>query len=256
VAPGTREAAAAQAALQPMRESSHGKRWAVCRGWGQPFWRRKALQADKWRDMGAKEYEVRAICFGILDLPSIPFTSGVVLPAIPHKEEDSAFGGDDLRAGCGIYEEFVAEGSVWEVMRTGRMVSSVFVVWQGEGVERKGRFVINFSRQSQRQRLLPFPLWWTVLQVHCIAVWLGKVGALVYKADKADGQVHNERVAIPSAPMDRRFLCAPTDGRRQAIGRDCRRTRQRLDTLSGSSDSLGIRRGNARRARRYWTWAC
>jgi hypothetical protein len=117
---------------------------------GQPFWRRTALQADKWRDMGATEYEVRAIRFGILDLPSIPFTSGVVLPAIPQTEEDLVFGREDLRAGCvsGIYEEVVTE-EVREVVRTGRMVSSAFVVWQGEGVERKGRFVINFSRQSQ-----------------------------------------------------------------------------------------------------------
>jgi hypothetical protein len=31
----------------------------------------------------------------------------------------------------------------------GRMVSSAFVVWQGEGTESKGRFLINFSRQSR-----------------------------------------------------------------------------------------------------------
>jgi hypothetical protein len=117
---------------------------------GQPFWRQKALQADKWRNMGAKEYEVRAIRFGILDLPSIPFTSGLVLSAIPQTEEDLYFGRDNLRAGCasGIYEEVVVE-DVQEVLRTGRMVSSAFLVWQGEGEERKGRFVINSSRPSQ-----------------------------------------------------------------------------------------------------------
>jgi hypothetical protein len=100
--------------------------------------------------MGATEYEVRAIRFGILDLPSIPFTSGVVLPAIPQTEEDLEFGREDLRAGCasGIYEEIGVE-EVREAVSMGRMVSSAFVVWQREGTERKGRFVINFSRQSR-----------------------------------------------------------------------------------------------------------
>jgi hypothetical protein len=41
------------------------------------------MREDRWRDMGATEYEVRAIRFGILDLPSITFTSGVALTAIP-----------------------------------------------------------------------------------------------------------------------------------------------------------------------------
>jgi hypothetical protein len=60
------------------------------------------------------------------------------------------FGRNDLRAGCaaGIYEEVSAE-EVQEIVRTGRMVSSAFTVWQEEGKERKGRFVINFARQSR-----------------------------------------------------------------------------------------------------------
>jgi hypothetical protein len=108
------------------------------------------MRADRWRDMGATEYEVRAIRFGNLDLPSIPFTSGVVLPAIPQTEEDLVFGREDLRAGCasGIYEEIGVE-EVREAVSMGRMVSSAFVVWQGEGVGRKGRFVLNFSQQSR-----------------------------------------------------------------------------------------------------------
>jgi hypothetical protein len=83
--------------------------------------------------MGATEYEVRAIRFGILDLPSIPFTSGVVLPAIPQTEEDLEFGREDLHAGCasGIYEEIGVE-EVREAVSMGRMVSSAFVVWQGK----------------------------------------------------------------------------------------------------------------------------
>jgi hypothetical protein len=108
-----------------------------------------ALRADRWRDLGGTEYEVRAIRFGILDLPLIPFTSGVVLPAIPQSEEN-LLGREDLRAGCatGIHEKVSTE-EVREVVRTGRMVSSAFTVWQGEEAERKGRFVINFARQSR-----------------------------------------------------------------------------------------------------------
>jgi hypothetical protein len=80
----------------------------------------------------------------------IPFTSGVVLAAIPQSEEDLEFGREDLRAGCatGIYEEVSTE-EVREVVRTGRIVSSAFTVWQGEGAERKGRFVINFAQQCR-----------------------------------------------------------------------------------------------------------
>jgi hypothetical protein len=117
---------------------------------GQPFWRRTALRADRWRDLGGTEYEVRAIRLGILDLPVIPFASGVVLPTIHQSEEDLEFGREDLLAGCatGIYEEVSTE-EVREVVRTGRMVSSAFTVWQEEGAERKGRFVINFARQSR-----------------------------------------------------------------------------------------------------------
>jgi hypothetical protein len=117
---------------------------------GQPFWRQTALRAERWRDMGATEYEVRAIRFGILDLPSSPFTSGLVLPVIPQNKEDLEFGKEDLRIGCdsGIYEELSAE-EVRAVVETGRMVSSAFTTWQGEGVERSGRLVISFARQSK-----------------------------------------------------------------------------------------------------------
>jgi hypothetical protein len=60
------------------------------------------------------------------------------------------FGWEDLRAGCatGIFEEICAE-EVTEIVQAGQMVSSAFTVWQGDGLERKGRFVINFARQSR-----------------------------------------------------------------------------------------------------------
>jgi hypothetical protein len=96
---------------------------------GEPFWRRTALRADRWRDMGATEYEVRAIRFDILDLPSIPFTSAVVLPVIHQSREDLEFGRRDLGACCasGIYEEVGLE-EVREAVCLGRIVSSAFVV--------------------------------------------------------------------------------------------------------------------------------
>jgi hypothetical protein len=241
---------------------------------GHPFWRRTALQADKWRDMGATEYEVLAIRFGILDPPSIPFTSGVVLPAIPQTEEDLGFGRDDLRAGCasGIYEEVVAE-EVREVVRTGRMVSSAFVVWKEEGVERKRRFVINFSRQSQHWpkgsvKMETFPSFalnlltndylmsWDVksgyryFYLHprmrdyflfhyggrfyrCIALPFGWGRSVLWFTKLMRPMVKYIRSewGYRLIPWIDDFLCARTDGRRPAIGRDCRRARQRLDTL-------------------------
>jgi hypothetical protein len=38
---------------------------------------------------------------------------------------------------------------VGQLVLKGLMVSSAFIVWQGEGTERKGHFVVNFSSQSQ-----------------------------------------------------------------------------------------------------------
>jgi hypothetical protein len=117
---------------------------------GQPFWRQTASRADRWRDMGATEYEVRAIRFGIIDLPSTPFTSGLVLPIIPQNKNDLEFGKEDLRieSASGIYEEVSAE-EVRAVVETGRMVSSAITTWQGKKVETKVHLVINFVQQSK-----------------------------------------------------------------------------------------------------------
>jgi hypothetical protein len=108
------------------------------------------MRADRWRIIGAAEDEVRSIRFVILDLPSIPFTSGVVLPEIPQTEEVLLFGREELRAGCAseIYEDIGVE-EAREALSMRLMVSSAFVVWYGEGVERKKLFVINLSQQSQ-----------------------------------------------------------------------------------------------------------
>ena len=101
-------------------------------------------------ELGALEYVVRSINNGIRDLPIIPFTEGLELSEIPQSEEDKIFAREDLEMGCrnGIYEE-MSHREAQEKKVEGKMVSSAFVVWQGEGEERKGRFVINFHKQSQ-----------------------------------------------------------------------------------------------------------
>lgn len=45
--------------------------------------------------------------------------------------------------------EEVGKDEVERLMAAGRMVSSAFVVWQGDGEDRKGRFVVNLARQSK-----------------------------------------------------------------------------------------------------------
>jgi hypothetical protein len=218
---------------------------------GQPFWRKRAKRPDRWRDVGASEYEVRAIRFGILDLPSVPFTYGFVLPVIPQSEEDLRFGRADLRVGCAseIYEELGAS-EVREVLSTGRMVSSAFTLWQGEryGTEGKVRDQICAAEPALATRigedgdeagvcveplevrvpallhtsadagLLLVSLWRALLSLHRVAIRLGAVRAMVYEADAACGRSHQERVGIPGAALNRRIplrtqrWTAPRDG--------------------------------------------
>lgn len=65
---------------------------------GPPLWCGTALKADAWRwDLGASEYLVRAIRYGILERPERPFVNGEVLGDIPQSEEDLSFGREDLR---------------------------------------------------------------------------------------------------------------------------------------------------------------
>jgi hypothetical protein len=68
----------------------------------------------------------------------------------PQTPEDLAFGREDLQAGCqeGIYEE-VTTGEAERIRSTGSMISSSFVVWQDGPEGRKGRFLVNLSKQSK-----------------------------------------------------------------------------------------------------------
>ena len=87
---------------------------------------------------------------GLLDLPTEACWGLPPMGDIPQSEEDLEFGRADLEAGCrnGVYEE-VPLGEADDLVRRGYLVSSAFTVWQGDGVSRKGRFVVNFSRQSK-----------------------------------------------------------------------------------------------------------
>lgn len=68
---------------------------------GPPMWRGTYVRAEAWRSvLGASEYLVRAVKYGILDLPVIPFTEGLIMGEIPQMGEDEAFGLRDLETGC------------------------------------------------------------------------------------------------------------------------------------------------------------
>jgi hypothetical protein len=54
-------------------------------------------RVESWRLLGASEYLCRAVQFGILEQPSIPFISGEVMNPISQTPEDLAFGREDLR---------------------------------------------------------------------------------------------------------------------------------------------------------------
>jgi hypothetical protein len=133
-----------------MRESPDERRQAVWGGWGTAVLETDGLAGGQVEGYGSDG--IRSSCYTLRNSrpPINPFHLGVVLPAIPQTEEELEFGREDLRAGCasGIYEKIGVE-EVREAVSMGRMVSSAFVVWQGEATERKGRFVINFSRQSR-----------------------------------------------------------------------------------------------------------
>jgi hypothetical protein len=116
----------------------------------EALWRRTQTRVAAWRSLGASPFLVRQIEFGINDPPVIPFSTGEVLGELPQNEEGLAFGLEDLDKGCkeGIYRE-VDPAYVAEAVGKGFMVSSLFVIWQEGSGERKGRFIVNFAKQSK-----------------------------------------------------------------------------------------------------------
>ena len=87
---------------------------------------------------------------GLLDLPTEACWGLPPMGAIPQSEDDLEFGRKDLESGCksGVYEE-VSQEEAEDLVRRGYLISSAFTVWQGDRDSRKGRFVVNFSRQSK-----------------------------------------------------------------------------------------------------------
>lgn len=112
---------------------------------------RVAASADKWRTMlGASPAFQALLTEGMLDFATKTVWSLPPMGAVPLSGEDLVFGTADLTAGreAGVYE-VVHEEEVVDFIRRGHLVSSAFTIWQGEGEDLKGRFVVNFSRQSK-----------------------------------------------------------------------------------------------------------
>ena len=126
------------------------KKTAAREGGNVPLWRNTALRADAWKALGASEYLTRQIRFGIRDMPTIPFKVGRKLPSIPQTEKDLSFASDKILKGVeGRVFEQVTEGYAHRCLREGKLISSAFVAWAGEGEDEKGRFVLNFHAQSK-----------------------------------------------------------------------------------------------------------
>lgn len=68
-----------------------------------PFWRRKLLRSTAWqRILGTNPYLSRQIRYGILDMPSVQFTAGVVIRIIPQTEMDNEFPREDIQEGLQV----------------------------------------------------------------------------------------------------------------------------------------------------------
>jgi hypothetical protein len=78
-----------------------------------PRWLATQQRVESCRLLGASEFLCRAAQFGILEQPSILYSSGEVMNLIPQNPED-------LRAGCqeGIYEEMTT-GEAERIRSTG-----------------------------------------------------------------------------------------------------------------------------------------
>jgi hypothetical protein len=90
---------------------------------------------------------------GILEQPSVSFSSGKVMNPIPHTPEDIAFVRGELRAGCqeAIHEE-VKTGEAKDIRSTGA-VTSTFAVQRNGPEGRKGRFALNLSKKIKHWHL-------------------------------------------------------------------------------------------------------
>ncbi len=100
--------------------------------------------------MGASAFLARQIIYGVYDPPMVPFTHGEILPEIPQSKEDIAFAKKDLADGLAtkIYEQVTPQAAE-SAIQLGYIVSSAFVHWHEGADGPKGRFCINFHKQSK-----------------------------------------------------------------------------------------------------------
>jgi hypothetical protein len=251
---------------------------AVCSrqrdGWGTAPLAENVRESGQVGELGASGYEERAILFGILDPPSVTFTADTILPDIPQTEEELEFGMADLFFGCmsGIYEE-ISRDQAEAAVANGKMVYSAFTVWQGDVLERKGRFLVNLSRESQhwprgsvKMETLPsfglslckndYVMTWDIkagyrhFYLHplmrdfvefryygryyrCIALPFGWGRSVIWFVKLMRPFVRyipaTWRYRILQYISD--FLAAPSDGKRPATQRHCRRACRRIEDL-------------------------
>ena len=123
---------------------------AVRGGGNVPLWRNTALRADAWKALGALEYLTQQIRYGIRDMPTIPFVVGRKLPSIPQTEKDFTFASHKILKGVeGRVFELASAEHAQRCLGEGKLISSAFVAWAGEGEDERGRFVLNFHAQSK-----------------------------------------------------------------------------------------------------------
>ena len=115
-------------------------------------WRKTQCKAQGWREIGFSDFLYRAIKFGVIDEPIRSFIpgQGVELSGLPRTEEYLTFAFKDIEEGCrtDIYQE-VNHAHVDRAIALGAILSSAFTVWQDSGEKKKGRFVVNLSKQSK-----------------------------------------------------------------------------------------------------------
>lgn len=108
---------------------------------------RVAERASLWRAiLCVSDATSSKLTDGLLDLPTKPVRDFSPMGAVPQSAEDIEFGVGDFRVGCGagVYQR-VEDGEAEALIELGYLVGSAFTLWQGDGAERKGRFVVNFS---------------------------------------------------------------------------------------------------------------
>ena len=122
-----------------------------------PHWKRIAERASAWEEvLRAGSFVECSLRYGIWDPPDRPFRSGEgwVASDLGHTTEEREFAQEALRDGVNqrVFEQVTEQEARCIVNQLGCYVSNSFVVWQGDGDQRKGRLVLNFKEQSTHWR--------------------------------------------------------------------------------------------------------